>query len=36
MKRWFFVGFSVLLVALAIYPMYGTGYGIRAMLQIFM
>jgi branched-chain amino acid transport system permease protein len=35
-KRWFFVGFSALLVALAFYPMHGTGYGIRTMLQLFM
>lgn len=36
MKRWFFAGFAVSLVLLALYPMQGTGYGIRTMLQLFM
>ena len=36
MKRWFFAGFAVLLVVLAVYPLQGTGYGIRTMLQLFM
>jgi branched-chain amino acid transport system permease protein len=35
-KRWFFSGFAVLLVVLAVYPMQATGYGIRTMLQLFM
>jgi len=35
-KRWFFAAFAVLLVVLALYPMQATGYGIRAMLQLFM
>jgi branched-chain amino acid transport system permease protein len=35
-KRWFFAGLVVTLVALALYPMQGTGYGIRTMLQLFM
>jgi len=35
-KRWFFAGFAVLLVVLAVYPLQGTGYGIRTMLQLFM
>ncbi len=36
MQRWFFVALLVVLVALAWYPMQGTGYGIRTMLQLFM
>ena len=36
MKRWFFAGLAVLLVVLAFYPMRGTGYGVRTMLQLFM
>ena len=36
MKRWFLAAFAVLLVALALYPMQGTGYGIRTVLQLFM
>jgi branched-chain amino acid transport system permease protein len=35
-KRWFFAGFAVSLVVLAVYPLQGTGYGIRTMLQLFM
>jgi branched-chain amino acid transport system permease protein len=35
-KRGFFVGLTVLLFALALYPMQGTGYGVRTMLQLFM
>jgi branched-chain amino acid transport system permease protein len=35
-KRWFFGGFAALLVVLAAYPLQGTGYGIRTMLQLFM
>jgi len=36
MTRWLLAGFLVLLVLLALYPMQGTGYGIRTMLQLFM
>ena len=36
MKRAFFAGLVVVLVALALYPMRATGYGIRTMLQLFM
>ncbi len=36
MKRAFLVGLAVVLVALALYPMRATGYGIRTMLQLFM
>ena len=36
MTRWLRAGFLVLLVLLALYPMQGTGYGIRTMLQLFM
>ena len=36
MKRWFFAGLAVSLVVLAVYPLQGTGYGIRTMLQLFM
>jgi branched-chain amino acid transport system permease protein len=32
----FLAGFLVLLVVLALYPMRGTGYGVRTMLQLFM
>jgi len=35
-KRWFFAGLAVSLVVLAVYPLQGTGYGIRTMLQLFM
>jgi branched-chain amino acid transport system permease protein len=35
-KRAFFGGLVVVLVALALYPMQATGYGIRTMLQLFM
>jgi branched-chain amino acid transport system permease protein len=35
-KRGFFVGLAVVLFALALYPMQGTGYGVRTMLQLFM
>ena len=36
MKRAFLVAFAVTLVALAVYPMHATGYGVRTMLQLFM
>ncbi|HXH82673.1 MAG TPA: branched-chain amino acid ABC transporter permease [Candidatus Tectomicrobia bacterium] len=36
MKRAVLAGLAVLLVALAAYPAWGTGYGIRSVLQIFM
>ena len=36
MKRAFLVALPVAAVALAVYPAFGTGYGVRAMLQIFM
>ena len=36
MKRAFLVALGLTLVALAIYPMHGTGYGVRTMLQLFM
>ena len=36
MKRAFLVGLAVVLVALALYPMQATGYGVRTMLQLFM
>ncbi len=36
MKRWLSSGFCVLLLGLALYPLAGTGYGIRFMLQLFM
>lgn len=36
MKRLLLAGFTVLLVVLAFYPMQGTGYGVRTMLQLFM
>ena len=36
MTRWLRAGFLLLLVLLALYPMQGTGYGIRTMLQLFM
>jgi branched-chain amino acid transport system permease protein len=35
-KRAFLAGLLVLAVALAAYPAFGTGYGVRAMLQLFM
>jgi len=35
-KRLLLAGFTVLLVVLAFYPMGGTGYGVRTMLQLFM
>jgi branched-chain amino acid transport system permease protein len=35
-KRAFLVGLAVVLVALALYPMQATGYGVRTMLQLFM
>ena len=34
--RAFLAGLAVLAAALALYPMVGTGYGVRAMLQLFM
>jgi branched-chain amino acid transport system permease protein len=36
MKRAFLGGLLMLAVALAVYPTFGTGYGVRAMLQLFM
>ena len=36
MKRALLVGLAVVLVALALYPMQATGYGVRTMLQLFM
>jgi len=35
-KRAFLVALAVTLVALAVYPMQATGYGVRTMLQLFM
>jgi branched-chain amino acid transport system permease protein len=35
-KRLLLFGLILLLVVLAIYPMRGTGYGVRFMLQLFM
>jgi len=35
-KRAFLLGLAVVLVALALYPMQATGYGVRTMLQLFM
>jgi len=35
-KRAFLVGLALALVALALYPTQGTGYGVRTMLQLFM
>jgi branched-chain amino acid transport system permease protein len=35
-KRAFLVALAVTLVALAVYPMHATGYGVRTMLQLFM
>jgi branched-chain amino acid transport system permease protein len=35
-KRRFVAGFVLLLLLLALYPMQGTGYGVRTMLQLFM
>jgi branched-chain amino acid transport system permease protein len=34
--RWLLAGLTILLAALAIYPMLATGYGLRVMLQLFM
>ncbi len=36
MKRAFLFGLALVLIALALYPMQGTGYGVRTMLQLFM
>ncbi|MBI4592701.1 MAG: branched-chain amino acid ABC transporter permease [Candidatus Rokubacteria bacterium] len=36
MKRAFLAGLAALTVALAVYPAFGTGYGVRALLQLFM
>ncbi|HET9923034.1 MAG TPA: branched-chain amino acid ABC transporter permease [Methylomirabilota bacterium] len=36
MKRALLAGLAVVLVALALYPMQATGYGVRTMLQLFM
>lgn len=36
MSRWFLLGLAVVAAALAIYPAHGTGYGVRALLQLFM
>lgn len=36
MTRGFFAGLALVLVILALYPLQGTGYGIRTMLQLFM
>ncbi|HSE93411.1 MAG TPA: branched-chain amino acid ABC transporter permease [Methylomirabilota bacterium] len=36
MKRAFLAALVVALAALAVYPAFGTGYGVRSMLQIFM
>ena len=36
MKRAFLLGLALVLVALALYPMQATGYGVRTMLQLFM
>ena len=36
MKRWFLPAFCLLLIVLALYPLKGTGYGVRFMLQLFM
>jgi len=35
-KRAFLLGLALVLVALALYPMQATGYGVRTMLQLFM
>jgi branched-chain amino acid transport system permease protein len=35
-KRAFLVALAVTIVALAVYPMHATGYGVRTMLQLFM
>jgi branched-chain amino acid transport system permease protein len=35
-KGWFFAGLAAVLVVLAFYPLQGTGYGVRTMLQLFM
>lgn len=36
MSRWFLVALAVVVAALAVYPAHGTGYGVRALLQLFM
>ena len=36
MKRALLAGLAVVLIALALYPMQATGYGVRTMLQLFM
>ena len=36
MRRWVLPTLAVLLVALAVYPSFGSGYGVRSMLQMFM
>ena len=36
MKRWLVAGLAVTVIALALYPIEATGYGIRVMLQLFM
>jgi branched-chain amino acid transport system permease protein len=35
-KRAFLAGLALVLAALAVYPAFGTGYGVRALLQLFM
>jgi len=35
-KRWLVAGLAVTVIALALYPIEATGYGIRVMLQLFM
>jgi branched-chain amino acid transport system permease protein len=35
-KRWVPVGLLLLAVALSLYPLEATGYGVRVMLQLFM
>ena len=34
--RWFRPGLGVLLALLLLYPLWGTGYGVRVLLQLFM
>lgn len=36
MRRWLLLGLAALLGLLALYPLKGTGYGIRTLLQLFM
>lgn len=36
MSRWFMIVLAGLVAALAVYPAHGTGYGVRALLQLFM